>query len=154
MQKVQESLDTPLYQPLIISTCLDKWMSSYSKIFFLLYIIARLVVPQSLSFPTPLVLRLLLEPKQQYGTQSSSERSCWLWRCYRTGFSFCVFHPPVIESLKLRLMSSSFGMILTTFVLKRYNNEVQTSEMFSTAGRTVKSGLVASAVVSSWTWLA
>lgn len=36
----------------------------------------------------------------------------------------------------------------------RYNNELQTSEMFSTAGRTVKSGLVASAVVSSWTWAA
>ncbi|KAF1828405.1 urea active transporter [Decorospora gaudefroyi] len=48
----------------------------------------------------------------------------------------------------------SFGMILTTFVLKRYNYELQTSEMFSTAGRTVKSGLVASAVVSSWTWAA
>ncbi|KAF2758703.1 urea active transporter [Pseudovirgaria hyperparasitica] len=48
----------------------------------------------------------------------------------------------------------AFGMILTTFVLKRYNYEVQTSEMFSTAGRTVKSGLVASAVVSSWTWAA
>ncbi|EFQ92407.1 hypothetical protein CFE70_010403 [Pyrenophora teres f. teres 0-1] len=48
----------------------------------------------------------------------------------------------------------SFGMILTKFVLKRYNYELQTSEMFSTAGRTVKSGLVASAVVSSWTWAA
>ena len=46
------------------------------------------------------------------------------------------------------------GMILTTWILKRYQNEVQTSEMFSTAGRTVKSGLVASAVVSSWTWAA
>ncbi|KAF1988543.1 urea active transporter [Aulographum hederae CBS 113979] len=45
-------------------------------------------------------------------------------------------------------------MTLTTFILKRYNREVQTSEMFSTAGRTVKSGLVASAVVSSWTWAA
>jgi Na+/proline symporter len=43
---------------------------------------------------------------------------------------------------------------VTTWVLKRYNNELQTSEMFSTAGRTVKSGLVASAVVSSWTWAA
>ena len=31
---------------------------------------------------------------------------------------------------------------------------VQTSEVFSTAGRTVKSGLVAAAVVSSWTWAA
>ena len=45
-------------------------------------------------------------------------------------------------------------MILTTWLLKRYNNEVQTSEMFSTAGRTVKTGLVAAAVVSSWTWAA
>lgn len=44
----------------------------------------------------------------------------------------------------------ALGMILTTYVLKRYQNEVQTSEMFATAGRTVKSGLVASAVVSSW----
>lgn len=44
----------------------------------------------------------------------------------------------------------ALGMIITTYVLKRYQNEVQTSEMFSTAGRTVKSGLVASAVVSSW----
>ena len=48
----------------------------------------------------------------------------------------------------------ALGMIVTTWVLKRYRNEVQTSEMFSTAGRTVKSGLVASAVVSSWTWAA
>jgi urea-proton symporter len=48
----------------------------------------------------------------------------------------------------------AFGMMLTTFVLRRYNNELQTSEVFNTAGRTVKSGLVASAVVSSWTWAA
>ncbi|KAL2166116.1 hypothetical protein VTG60DRAFT_3277 [Thermothelomyces hinnuleus] len=48
----------------------------------------------------------------------------------------------------------ALGMILVTYILKRYNREVQTSEMFNTAGRTVKSGLVASAVVSSWTWAA
>lgn len=48
----------------------------------------------------------------------------------------------------------AFGMMITTYVLRRYNNELQTSEVFSTAGRTVKSGLVASAVVSSWTWAA
>lgn len=48
----------------------------------------------------------------------------------------------------------ALGMVLVTWILKRYNNELQTSEMFSTAGRTVKSGLVASAVVSSWTWAA
>ena len=46
----------------------------------------------------------------------------------------------------------ALGMILITWLLKKYQNEVQTSEMFSTAGRTVKTGLVASAVVSSWTW--
>ncbi|KAF2137377.1 uncharacterized protein K452DRAFT_321803 [Aplosporella prunicola CBS 121167] len=48
----------------------------------------------------------------------------------------------------------SLGMILTTWILKKYQGEEQTSEMFSTAGRTVKSGLVSSAVVSSWTWAA
>lgn len=46
------------------------------------------------------------------------------------------------------------GMILVTFILRRYNSELQTSEMFTTAGRTVKSGLVGSAVLSSWTWAA
>ncbi|KAK0387891.1 hypothetical protein NLU13_4136 [Sarocladium strictum] len=45
-------------------------------------------------------------------------------------------------------------MIGLTHILKRFNNEVQTSEMFTTAGRTMKSGLVAAAVVSSWTWAA
>lgn len=53
-----------------------------------------------------------------------------------------------------KLTQPRFGMMLTTFVLRRYNNELQTSEVFSTAGRTVKSGLVSSAVVSSWTWAA
>ncbi|KEF53222.1 uncharacterized protein A1O9_10670 [Exophiala aquamarina CBS 119918] len=48
----------------------------------------------------------------------------------------------------------ALGMIFTTWALKRYHGEVQTSEAFSTAGRTVKSGLVAAAVVSSWTWAA
>ncbi|KAH7136767.1 Sodium:solute symporter family-domain-containing protein [Dactylonectria estremocensis] len=48
----------------------------------------------------------------------------------------------------------AFAMILTTFILRRYNSELQTSEHFTTAGRTVKSGLVGSAVVSSWTWAA
>jgi Na+/proline symporter len=48
----------------------------------------------------------------------------------------------------------ALGMMFTTWVLRRYNNELQTSEVFSTAGRSVKSGLVAAAVVSSWTWAA
>ncbi|GMG21969.1 unnamed protein product [Ambrosiozyma monospora] len=51
-------------------------------------------------------------------------------------------------------MVFSLGMILTTFVLRRYQKEIITSEEFSTAGRSVKSGLIAAAVVSSWTWAA
>ncbi|ORZ22324.1 Sodium:solute symporter family-domain-containing protein [Absidia repens] len=45
-------------------------------------------------------------------------------------------------------------MTLVTMALKRYLHEVQTSEMYMTAQRSVKTGLVASAVVSSWTWAA
>lgn len=49
----------------------------------------------------------------------------------------------------------AFAVFMITLThIKRFNNEVQTSEMHHTAGRTVKSGLVASAVVSSWTWAA
>ncbi|AET39627.1 Dur3p Ecym_4595 [Eremothecium cymbalariae DBVPG len=46
------------------------------------------------------------------------------------------------------------GMVLTTYILKRYQKEIITAEEFATAGRTVKTGLIASAVVSSWTWAA
>ncbi|KAK2017525.1 sodium symporter family protein [Colletotrichum eremochloae] len=45
-------------------------------------------------------------------------------------------------------------MIIITWALKRYNYELQTSEMFTTAGRSLKSGLVASSVLSTWTWAA
>lgn len=48
----------------------------------------------------------------------------------------------------------ALGMMFITWSLRRYNNELQTSEVFSTAGRSVKSGLVAAAVISSWTWAA
>ncbi|KAK6454009.1 urea active transport protein [Scheffersomyces xylosifermentans] len=46
------------------------------------------------------------------------------------------------------------GMVLTTYVLKRYNKEIMTAEEFATAGRSVKTGLISAAVVSSWTWAA
>ncbi|KAF8249796.1 Na+/solute symporter [Wilcoxina mikolae CBS 423.85] len=67
--------------------------------------------------------------------------------------------PPLSQSFGYGIVlglgaAFALGMIGTTWALKRYQNEVQTSEMFSTAGRTVKTGLVASAVVSSWTWAA
>lgn len=48
----------------------------------------------------------------------------------------------------------AFAMILTTYVLRRYQKEIITAEEFATAGRSVKSGLIAAAVVSSWTWAA
>ncbi|SCU94936.1 LADA_0G12398g1_1 [Lachancea dasiensis] len=48
----------------------------------------------------------------------------------------------------------AFGMIMTTYMLKRYQKEIVTAEEFATAGRTVKTGLIAAAVVSSWTWAA
>merc|ERR1719456_2228816 len=38
--------------------------------------------------------------------------------------------------------------------MKRYSAHHITSENFSTAGRSVKSGLVAAAVSSTWTWAA
>ena len=48
----------------------------------------------------------------------------------------------------------AFGMIFTTYVLRRYNKEIITAEEFATAGRSIKTGLIAAAVVSSWTWAA
>ncbi len=49
----------------------------------------------------------------------------------------------------------TIGMMVTTFSLQRYHNEAtNSSEDFSTANRKVKTGLIASAVVSSWTWAA
>lgn len=48
----------------------------------------------------------------------------------------------------------AFGMISITFMLRRYQKEIIDAEEFSTAGRSVNSGLIAAAVVSSWTWAA
>ena len=45
----------------------------------------------------------------------------------------------------------ALGMWWLAVLLARFQNEVQGSEMFMTAKRSVKTGLVASAVVSSWT---
>ncbi|CCD23198.1 Dur3p NDAI_0B01640 [Naumovozyma dairenensis CBS 421] len=46
----------------------------------------------------------------------------------------------------------AFGMVLVTYMLRRYQKEIISAEEFSTAGRSVKTGLVAAAVVSSWIW--
>ncbi|KAL4779274.1 putative sodium/proline symporter [Aspergillus varians] len=45
----------------------------------------------------------------------------------------------------------AIGMSLTSWLLSAYMNEVQDSEMFMTAKHSIKAGLTASAVVSSWT---
>ncbi|KAL4878124.1 Sodium:solute symporter family-domain-containing protein [Aspergillus karnatakaensis] len=42
-------------------------------------------------------------------------------------------------------------MSLTTYALSKYMSEVQDSEMYLTAKRSVRAGLIASSVVSSWT---
>ncbi|KAF9186170.1 hypothetical protein BGZ50_002611 [Haplosporangium sp. Z 11] len=49
-----------------------------------------------------------------------------------------------------------FALIMTliTMIQKRFLGEKVTSEEYMAAGRSVKTGLVASAVVSSWTWAA
>lgn len=43
------------------------------------------------------------------------------------------------------------GMTAVSWGLSRFGNEIQDSEMFMTAKHSVKTGLTASAVVSSWT---
>ena len=45
----------------------------------------------------------------------------------------------------------AIGMSTLSWFLSRYLNEIQDSEMFMTAKHSVQTGLIASAVVSSWT---
>ncbi|HJJ26389.1 MAG TPA: sodium:solute symporter family protein, partial [Nitrosopumilus sp.] len=49
-----------------------------------------------------------------------------------------------------------FAVIITVEVKieEKYLGVSQTSEMFNTAGRTIKTGLTAAAIVSAWTWAA
>ena len=50
-------------------------------------------------------------------------------------------------------LGSLFGLTMwyITKILAKYMSEIQTSEMFMTAKRSINTGLIASAVVSSWT---
>lgn len=70
------------------------------------------------------------------------------------GLAFALFMVRYITINEYQSTAANLAQIGLTNILKRFNNEVQTSEMFSTAGRSMKSGLVAAAVVSSWTWAA
>jgi len=49
-----------------------------------------------------------------------------------------------------------FSIFITalSYIQKKYGGVNETSEEFSTAGRSVKIGLLASSVVSAWTWAA
>jgi SSS family transporter len=53
-------------------------------------------------------------------------------------------------------LGAVFAVIITLEVKieERYLGLHQTSEMFNTAGRTIKTGLTAAAIVSAWTWAA
>jgi SSS family transporter len=53
-------------------------------------------------------------------------------------------------------LGAVFAVIITIEVKieERYLGVHQTSEMFNTAGRTIKTGLTAAAIVSAWTWAA
>lgn len=44
------------------------------------------------------------------------------------------------------------GMVIPTAMSTHYQKEINTAEEFSTAGRSVKTGLLAAAVLSSWSW--
>ncbi|KAJ4802710.1 Urea-proton symporter DUR3 [Rhynchospora pubera] len=51
----------------------------------------------------------------------------------------------------------AFFAVFTSFLVwleKRYVGSIHTSEWFNTAGRSVKTGLIASVIVSQWTWAA
>ncbi|KAL5053458.1 hypothetical protein RYX36_034140 [Vicia faba] len=51
----------------------------------------------------------------------------------------------------------AFFALFTSFLVwleKRYVGSCHTSEWFNTAGRNVKTGLIASVIVSQWTWAA
>lgn len=50
-----------------------------------------------------------------------------------------------------------FFSVITSFLVwldYRYGGTKKTSEQFNTAGRTVKTGLIANVIVSEWTWAA
>ncbi|KAI8610920.1 urea active transporter [Chytriomyces sp. MP71] len=48
----------------------------------------------------------------------------------------------------------SGGMILLSLFERKFLGQVETSESFSTANRALKSGIIASSIVSAWTWAA
>lgn len=109
----------------------------------------------------------MLSPETGHGgyrrIRASPFTGIWIWNYYRIRVCFCVCHDfhylgfeevSFLSHNQCHLGFSDTPNHLPKHQNYRYQHEVQTSEMFSTAGRSVKSGLVAAAVVSSWTWAA
>merc|ERR1719354_1085748 len=73
--------------------------------------------------------------------------------------SFFGDDPPLPEAVGYAVVlgfGAAFSIFTTLIVLaeKMYGGETMTSERFNTAGRSVKTGLTASVIVSQWTWAA
>merc|ERR1719321_1736442 len=64
---------------------------------------------------------------------------------------------PLASGYGIVLGFGAFFSLFTTLIVyldKKVNNTEHSSEFFNTAGRTVKTGLTASVIVSQWTWAA
>lgn len=78
---------------------------------------------------------------------------------YAHAESFFGGSPPLPESVGYIVVlgfGAAFSIFTTLIVFaeKMFGGEAMTSERFNTAGRTVKTGLTASVIVSQWTWAA
>eukprot|EP00928_Gymnodinium_smaydae_P098880 TRINITY_DN929_c0_g1_i6.p1 TRINITY_DN929_c0_g1~~TRINITY_DN929_c0_g1_i6.p1 ORF type:complete len:682 (+),score=151.36 TRINITY_DN929_c0_g1_i6:69-2114(+) len=78
---------------------------------------------------------------------------------YRKQVNFFGIDPPLPEwsGYAIVLGFGVFFSLFTTalvYIDKKVNKTEHTSEFFNTAGRTVKTGLTASVIVSQWTWAA
>ena len=85
---------------------------------------------------------------------SASVQGLWLWHHTGTWLRLCAWYDRYNMGIETISRRGKRIVCIESAPLLTANMQVQTSEAFSTAGRTVKSGLVAAAVVSSWTWAA
>ncbi len=76
-----------------------------------------------------------------------------------TGWDAASNHPPLSQGIGWAMclgfgLAFSFLTTLLVWLEARYGGMKVTSEQFNTAGRTVKTGLIAAVVCSQWTWAA
>ncbi len=105
---------------------------------------------QAKQFPITLsvifvIIALVASPQLAFGAGAISE-----------GFAVGEVLPEWIGWAVVVGLGMVFAVIITIEVKieEKYLGLVQTSEMFNTAGRTIKTGLTAAAIVSAWTWAA